>query len=807
MYVSHVKAWGDDVSGNRSKQYNAHMNIYFAHANLPHEKLSQEYFVQFCSTSPHATSAEQFNAFASQINSSGKWFNAYDAEDNCEILFRVLVHNLPADNPQQSDTASHIGLNSNHFCRRCHVGGSEEYKVSDEGYSSLFSVGRLRNHDETRECIRQQLMAACLGVKEPVEKLQQLSGVKDKTAQRWIDLLIVRAHELHKSRITEPQTRDPRLSDRSIKGDDWKAIIQAIKESIQAELFEWLLTQPQQYYDALPMDSPLRHQLRPGQHYNALLDLDALDVHHDSPVENLHTYLLGQDKYVWHLTNKAWTKDEGDLFATRLQCSSRYGLNIPPIHASYMIQYKNGLIGKHFRILQQLGAFHLHGGLVPDMVFELWKATGELGALLWYHEISDMESYLADLKILINNVLDIWAHIDYARIIDKPKLHILLHILDDILLFGPVPLFSTEIFECYNAIFRLCSVFSNHQAPGRDIAVTLADMARFKHVASGGWWKTEDGEYVRAGIEVRKYFEMDKTFQRRLGWSAPETLIPGCVIAMTGKKARPRPWRETKSSEFTPEDVDYDLIWSDGASVISKSRDVCQPGSWVFFDCMVSLSADRIRAGRILEILIPDSKSFREPRISIEEFNVSPVCHTTFNMPSLTRPQGTVVVHLIDAKDIQFIFNVQHNCRDRGCAASGTRSQHQERRETTATIAVIEHNDDDYFIVNMHALHNAALLRQTLPRELTKPKEFSTDRESTILNIAAAARPKQAAKRAQTNAKAKATREKNKENQLKYSQPSGSGVQAAADDIEAVLEDEGIYIDQSLDAPPHTASM
>lgn len=67
MYTSFVKAWGDDVSGNRSKQYNEHTNIYLAHANLPHSKLSQEYFVRFCSTSPHAGAREQFDTLVASV--------------------------------------------------------------------------------------------------------------------------------------------------------------------------------------------------------------------------------------------------------------------------------------------------------------------------------------------------------------------------------------------------------------------------------------------------------------------------------------------------------------------------------------------------------------------------------------------------------------------------------------------------------------------------------------------------------------------------------------------------------------------
>lgn len=56
--------WSDDVSGNRTKQYNAHTNVYMANTNLPHEKLQQEYFIQFVSTSQYASSSEQMRVIS-----------------------------------------------------------------------------------------------------------------------------------------------------------------------------------------------------------------------------------------------------------------------------------------------------------------------------------------------------------------------------------------------------------------------------------------------------------------------------------------------------------------------------------------------------------------------------------------------------------------------------------------------------------------------------------------------------------------------------------------------------------------------
>jgi hypothetical protein len=130
------------------------------------------------------------------------------------------------------------------------------------------------------------------------------------------------------------------------------------------------------------------------------------------------------------------------------------------------------------------------------------------------------------LEILIGNVLDAFALINPAKIIDKMKLQVLPNLVDDIPRFGPAIRYSTEIFECFNAIFRLCSVLSNHQAPSRDIANKFALMDRLKHMLSGGYWKVDE-EWIHAGTKVRDILCKDTFIQRHLGWVPAITPTPG----------------------------------------------------------------------------------------------------------------------------------------------------------------------------------------------------------------------------------------------------------------------------------------
>lgn len=230
----------------------------------------------------------------------------------------------------------------------------------------------MRNTEEIRKCLQRQLDLACFGIEKPITEMQTATGTKDKIAQYWIDILLQKSREI--------KSRDPNRS----------------MDSIATEVKGWFENQPGDKMN--PLLSIDGKSLLGSDIEYAYINYAGLDPTQDTPVEILHTILLGIIKYVWHLVNLTWTDADHALFAIRLQSTDLDGLTVPPLRAGYMIQYRNNLIGKHFKTLMQIMAFHVHG-LVSAKEFALIKAVGALGSLLWVHEIEDMDAYLVSHHI------------------------------------------------------------------------------------------------------------------------------------------------------------------------------------------------------------------------------------------------------------------------------------------------------------------------------------------------------------------------------------------------------------------------
>lgn len=165
----------------------------------------------------------------------------------------------------------------------------------------------------------------------------------------------------------------------------------------------------------------------------------------------------------------------------------------------------------------------------------------------------------------------------------------------------------------------------------------------------------------------------------------------------------------------------------------------------------------------------------------IDVFVVATTRHDKFGMPYLVRRQVDPSFIVVDTKvfviaantlsdkitsfvqDIEFDFNVQHDCSFAGCGPTGKRPRVQERIESPeATESFIEHCDVSRWIINIHSLHNGHLLRRCLPQDLVAPIPTMdpAKREEEHRKIASAYRPKQDKKREETAEKRAAKRPK-----------------------------------------------
>lgn len=209
-----------------------------------------------------------------------------------------------------------------------------------------------------------------------------------------------------------------------------------------------------------------------------------LDANRDTPVEILHVVLLGFVKYFWRDTIAHILKEKKPLLKTRLSSLDVSALGIPPLVGETLVTYAGSLTGRDFRTISQVAPFVLYD-LVPYECYEAWLALCTLVPLIWQPEIDDIEAHLVKMEAAINHFLRCTARWT-PRWFNKPKFHIIRHLVAHVRRFGPAILFATEGFESFNAIVRSKSVHSNRHAPSRDIAQAFARANRIRHLLSGG---------------------------------------------------------------------------------------------------------------------------------------------------------------------------------------------------------------------------------------------------------------------------------------------------------------------------------
>ncbi|KAG8787398.1 hypothetical protein FRC12_015622 [Ceratobasidium sp. 428] len=668
VYSIPIILFMDDVSGGISKHWNKHISSYFSNGALTREVLNSEYSVQFIVTSKHASPSELMQGIREDLEES---FQNPVAACDCEAHEEVLIQGYPvfsaADNPMQAEQCSCQLQNANFSCRTCGAGGTTEFKQSEGGYPTLFRAGEKRNPLQTRGRVNALVeMSIQPGRKTHIKEQARDWGIKDTLGQLAIDRMI---------EMRETQSSRHAASE--------------ITSSLQLEL----------------------GRVRRQGCFNTFLDMDlfGFDAHQDTPTEILHTVLLGVVKYFWGQTVFLLSKShQMHKLQARLSGLSTSGLNIDSISEKYMCHYTGSLVGKHFKILAQLMPFACYD-LVETDLMEAWLLLGRLTVLLWFTEIENIDTYLVELQLIIDDFLLAAARCSPSIIVLKPKFHFLVHLPTYIRRLGPAIMFSTERFESFHGVFRAGSVFSNHQAPSRDIAEYFIILT----CLAGGYWKA-GVSWVRASTFVCEFILGHPEFSNLLGIPSGNHKDVGHVVFLPRQHAQscvPAPWHEFGRDRSLlpsvgpgpPKSTYFHIL-----STYSQSSDPVKVGSNVLLQ---SQTFAQIKA--LFGCVEPNGTIVYYA--SASGYQVSARKHDLFDMPVL-EPYGDLFC--VSICSLVCLVNLQHDCVAAGDCALRPVAERQEREDISQTCDTVQHSNNQRYILNTHGLHCIQRIRLALPEPL-----------------------------------------------------------------------------------------
>ncbi|KAI5988940.1 hypothetical protein F5J12DRAFT_922889 [Pisolithus orientalis] len=470
VYGFPIWLYCDDTSGNVSKHWNKHHSFLFTQAGLPHAAVHQEYNAHFLCTSNVAPPLEMLDGFVNQLEAAqetGVW--AWDCVHKEQVSMIPSVLALLGDNPMQSELACHVGLRGKYFCCVCNVKGHDTQDLDTNANDETLEQSDGGQSDGQRSVRSAGGESQFLKIGEPRQQKQSIIELKSMFTMAST----IGNQTKIKEKMTSTGLKDTYL-EYFINGMAASCKRQQGSSSKQEALDVFIKGLPENVY------SPVWH-------------IKGLNPHADTPVEVLHTVLLGFVKYFWRdVVNIRVGKNKikCELLEAHLSSFDTTGLGIPPLSGHTLVQYAGSLVGHDFRAIAQAAPFVLHG-LVPQECYEAWVALSKMIPLIWKPEIEDVDAHLTQLEIAIQEFLArtaCWTPCWF----NKPKFHILLHLPEHIHRFGPAALFATEGFESFNAVIHAKSAFAH----GNHI----------RHILSGAPLHIH-ANHPNLGVQIKKLIE------------------------------------------------------------------------------------------------------------------------------------------------------------------------------------------------------------------------------------------------------------------------------------------------------------
>ncbi|PLW17834.1 hypothetical protein PCANC_15566 [Puccinia coronata f. sp. avenae] len=356
-------------------------------------------------------------------------------------------------------------------------------------------------------------------------------------------------------------------------------------------------------------------------------------------------------------------------------------LNISSIPARYPSAHFKLLIGKDYKIILQTSPFVLFR-FMTDSQRAWWNSLCTLGTFIFQTRIPNMTNYLADLRKHINIFL--WNSIHHsAQWVNKPKFHMLLHLPESILRFGPASLFSTGNFESFNGLLRKAFVYSNRLHPGRDLALTFLNFEAHCLILLGSCiWNPQTHANTIAGNDVVHLFKTNGCIKKSMGYN------PSLLAA----------------SHTFPSPIQLPLTLEAKKFILAELE--LLPDSQVLQVALLRLSPwDIVAKGYF--VLIANGGQTSNPAIAQVQ-----------SLWKVQQPSKTSYFVCARVFNIKLCLNVQHDCHAGHCKNINNRGPHKTPGKAAPSAQMIVHANDHVFILNSAALQSSVLHRQLAAVEL-----------------------------------------------------------------------------------------
>ncbi|TPX64359.1 hypothetical protein CcCBS67573_g08432 [Chytriomyces confervae] len=225
----------------------------------------------------------------------------------------------------------------------------------------------------------------------------------------------------------------------------------------------------------------------PSEHPNIYLNLPGFSPHAQTPVEILHTLLLGVIKYLAteakeKLASKKSLKPKAASLFVTVSMHQRSHLS-----AKQVTHYIGSMNGKDFKALAQIGPLFF-SWFQRDLTW-LWMASSILTKLAYdskYTQLGLQYRHLQKATVAVQRLF----HLVLPSASNKLKIHLLSHLPDNFRIWGPLSLYAVEVPEQMNGDVRKDIVNSNRHSPSRDVAwdmgIREGTVSYLRGVSGGG---------------------------------------------------------------------------------------------------------------------------------------------------------------------------------------------------------------------------------------------------------------------------------------------------------------------------------